>query len=156
MQIQICCIHKRKICGQMYMDNNQNVYHFILHDKFSFTPLKLPVKGQRHRETLSALPLLLWLTPLPTGSSRTIGNVTVTKRHQRLDAIFFFFYPHIWEISKFVYKKNRYMLYETRTLKTSARWSHRIASSFAWVSHDSSSFLVNNFADFPDVVQVKK
>ena len=95
MQIQICCIHKRKICGQMYMDDNQNVYHFILHDKFSFTPLKLPVKGQRHREALSALPLLLWLTPLPTGSSWTIGNVTVQNATSNwMQSYFFFFFIH--------------------------------------------------------------
>ena len=47
------------------------------------------------------------------------------------------------------------MLYETGVNIYNKRiWSYRIALSFAGISHDS--FLVNNFADFLDVTQIKK
>ena len=68
-----------------------------------------------------------------------------------------FFYLHICEISKVVCMKvlsGECCTKPACTIITSVCWSHRIASGFAGVLHDKS-FLVNNIADFRDVVQVK-
>ena len=69
-----------------------------------------------------------------------------------------FFYPHIQELSKVVYKKTlvRCMLYETRLCNYNkhmliAQDCVKFRGRIAW-----QSFLVNNFTEIPDVVQVKK
>ena len=85
------------------------------------------------------------------------GDVAVIKRHQRLNKILtFFFTLHIWEISKLFYAKILHgvcCMKPSHAFITSVCWSHRIASIFsiAW-----ESFLVNNFANFLDVVGIKK
>ena len=80
-----------------------------------------------------------------------IGDVAVTKRHLH----FFFFYTHVQEISKVVYKKTLSgicsMKPEHNKRMMIAEDCAKFYGCIAW-----QSFLVNNFADFPDVVRVKK
>ena len=98
--------------------------------------------------------------PLRGWGQGTIGDVAVMKCHQQLDkiSIFFFFYLHIRKISKVVYKKT---LPDVCCIKTHHACIHKermliaqdcikFRGHIAW-----QSFLVNNFADFPDLVRSK-
>ena len=82
-----------------------------------------------------------------------IGDVVSFKRHQRLNEILTFLPALVWEISKVVYKK-------TLLCKMPAKINAILCNQHALVMIASAGFiqhtpdkrfLVNNFADFPDV-----
>ena len=94
---------------------------------------------------------------LPLLSGYSIADVAVTKRHQRLDEVLIFFARTSGGSAKLLQENSvRRMLYETHAHIYNKRMliaevCIKFGGRIAW-----QSFLVNNFADFPDVVRVKK
>ena len=103
----------------------------------------------------------MWLHS--THKMLSIANAANSKRHQQLDEILIIFTRTIQEISKVVCKKT---VSETRTLITSlccmkrSHYSKRMLRKQDCVKFHGriawQSFSENNFADFSDVVPVKK